>query len=191
VNIVLASSSPRRKELLEKIIKDFSVINSDFDEKTVIYNGDCKEYVKDISLGKAIKVSENLKEDSIVIACDTVVYYKSKIFGKPKDKEEAYSMLKSLSGNMHQVCSGITIINKALSTIKCEAVCTDVFFSNISDYEINKYLDSLEWVDKAGGYGIQGKASIFVEKIHGCYYNVVGLPLNCLYNMLLEMGVNL
>lgn len=191
MNIVLASASPRRKELLGKIIENFHVITSDFNEETVIYNGNCEEYVKEIALEKAMKASKPLKGDNVVIGCDTIVYHKGKVLGKPRDKEDAYSMLKSLSGDIHQVYSGLALINTKASLVKCEAVCTDVFFSKLSDAQIDKYLDSLEWNDKAGAYGIQGKASIFVEKIHGCYYNIVGLPLNCLYNMFAEMGVNL
>lgn len=191
MNIVLASASPRRKELLGRILENFDVVTSEFDEKSIVYNKDCGEYVKKIALGKAMKAAELLHEDSIVIGCDTVVYHNGKILGKPKDREEAYEMLESLSGNMHQVYSGIALVNTSNSLIKCEAICTDVFFSELPESEINEYLDSLEWMDKAGAYGIQGKAGIFVEKINGCYYNIVGLPLNCLYNMLIEMGVNL
>ncbi|MCM8710363.1 Maf-like protein [Clostridium sp. SYSU_GA19001] len=191
MEIILASASQRREELLRRIIKDFSIIVSDFDEDSVIFNGNCEDYVKTLAFGKAMNVAKTLKNKSIVIGCDTVVYHNNKILGKPNDKEEAYSMIRALSGNVHKVYSGIALINTVSNISIIDYVCTDVFFAEISDDEINKYIHKNEWADKAGAYGIQGNAGIFVEKIHGCYYNVVGLPLNRLYNMLKEMGVNL
>jgi septum formation protein len=100
-------------------------------------------------------------------------------------------MLKSLSGSSHKVYSGIAVINTASNEVKVDSVCTEVFFSTLSEEQINRYIVSSEPMDKAGAYGIQGNGSIFVEKIHGCYYNVVGLPLNRLHFILREMGVNL
>lgn len=191
MDIVLASSSLRRQELLKRIVDDFKIIVSNFDEESIAYGGDIRKYVKDLALGKANNVMNSIKKHSIIIGCDTVVYHNDKILGKPKDKKEAFYMLKSLSGGVHKVYSGIAVINTFLKTKNVDYVCTEVSFSKLSDDEIYKYIDSFEWIDKAGAYGIQGKAGIFVEKIHGCYYNVVGLPLNRLYNMLKMMGVNL
>ena len=114
-----------------------------------------------------------------------------KILGKPKDENEAFDMLKLLSGNTHQVYSGIAIINNKTGNINRDFVCTDVKFDNLSDEQIKKYIENGEYKDKAGAYGIQGYGGIFVEEIHGCYYNVVGLPLNKLSKMLKGMGVNL
>lgn len=191
MNIILASASPRRMELLKRITENFSVVVSEFDENSVTYSGDCMQYVKEIALGKAMDVAGKLNKSSIVIGCDTIVYHKGRVLGKPKDKQEALHMLENLSGDMHQVYSGVAVIDTENNSVKTDYMCTDVFFSKLSYEEINNYIDTLDWVDKAGAYGIQGKAGIFVEKIHGCYYNVVGLPLNLLYHMLMEMGVNL
>jgi septum formation protein len=191
VDLILASASERRHELLKRLTDKFSIIVSDFDEESVIFKGDCEEYVKEIAKGKAIDVSNGLHRDAVVIGCDTVVLLNNKVLGKPKNGEEAYKMLKSLSGNIHQVYSGLavydTLSNKSIEV----SVKTDVKFSILTDKEIEKYIDSGEPMDKAGAYGIQGLGGIFVEEIHGCYYNVVGLPINKLNSVLREMGVNL
>ena len=114
-----------------------------------------------------------------------------KVLGKPADKEEAFNMLKLLSGKIHQVYSGLAVYNTLTKELITDYVCTEVKFSTIPDEVITSYIETGEPMDKAGAYGIQGYGGIFVEKIHGCYYNVVGLPLNKLYNMLGKMGVNL
>lgn len=191
MNIVLASASQRRQELLKRIFEDFRITVSNFDEGSVNFNGDCGEYVKKLALGKAQDVANKETSESMVIGCDTIVYFNGTILGKPKDKDEAFSMLKVLSGNIHKVYSGIALVNSDTGAVKTDFVSTDVYFSKLSDKQILEYVASGEPMDKAGAYGIQGKGGIFVEKICGCYYNVVGLPLNRLYDMLKEMGVNL
>jgi septum formation protein len=191
MRFVLASASERRQELLKRIVEDFSIITSNFDENSVNFEGDCDEYVKRLALGKAREVSERVKGENMVIGSDTIVYHNGKVLGKPKDEQDAYNMLKSLSGNSHKVYSGIAVINTTSNEVKVDSVCTEVFFSTLSEEQINRYIVSSEPMDKAGAYGIQGNGSIFVEKIHGCYYNVVGLPLNRLHFILREMGVNL
>ncbi|MBU5483574.1 Maf-like protein [Clostridium sp. MSJ-11] len=192
MRIILASASERRKELLKRILGDFEVIVSQFDEDQVRFNGDCGNYVIELAKGKGMDVVSNIKDNnSLIIACDTVVFFNGKVLGKPKSEEEAFSMLKELSGNVHHVYSGIFIYNKETNSIMTDYICTEVKFSNLSDELIKKYIESKEPFDKAGAYGIQGYGGIFVERINGCYYNVVGLPLNSLYKMLKEMGVNL
>ena len=191
MEFVLASASERRQELLKRIVEDFNIVISNFDENSVNFAGDCDEYVKVLALGKAREVADRTKDESMVIGSDTIVYHNGKILGKPKDEQDAYNMLKSLSGSSHKVYSGIAVINTASNEIKMDSVCTEVFFSTLSEEQISRYIASTEPMDKAGAYGIQGNGGIFVEKIHGCYYNVVGLPLNRLYFMLREMGVNL
>lgn len=191
MNFILASASERRKELLERIVKKFDIIVSDFDEASVEFSGDCDEYVKELALGKAKEVSDKTNREGLIIGADTIVYHNGNILGKPKDKEDAFRMLKSLSGSSHKVFSGLAVINSATKEVRMDSVCTEVFFSELTDNEINRYIESLEPMDKAGAYGIQGYGGIFVEKIHGCYYNVVGLPINRLYYILKEMGVNL
>lgn len=191
MGVILASASERRKELLKRIIKEFKIEISAFDEDSITFNGDCKEYVKSIALGKAQSIANKIDYSSIVIGCDTIVYHKGKVLGKPRNEEEAFNMLMALSGDMHEVYSGIAIINTETKSIVQDYVCTEVYFSKLSKEQIISYIKSGEPMDKAGAYGIQGGASIFVERIHGCYYNVVGLPLNKLYFLLRDMGVNL
>lgn len=191
MTIILASASERRKELLKRIIKDFKIEASDFDEDSISFKGDCIEYVKSLSLGKAQNVANKTKDLGLVIGCDTIVYHNDKVLGKPKDEEEAFKMLMSLNGDRHWVYSGISIIDTRTKKLIQDYACTEVYFSKLSIEQINRYIKSGEPMDKAGAYGIQGYGGIFVEKIHGCYYNVVGLPLNILYSLLRDMGVNL
>ena len=187
MHYILASASPRRQELLTKIVEDFKIIVSDFDEDSVKFNGDVEEYVRTLAKEKALAVASKTKKDSIIIAADTVVVIDSKILGKPKDEKDAYNMLEMLSDNVHRVYSGIAVINTANNLIKNEAVFTEVKFSKLTHEDIIKYIDSKEPLDKAGAYGIQGLGALFVEKINGCYYNVVGLPLNKLNSIIKEI----
>jgi septum formation protein len=191
MKVILASASARRHELLKRLIEDFSIVVSDFDEEKVHFAGSCEEYVKEISRGKASEVAARNKDGAIVIGCDTIVSFEDKVLGKPKNAEDAFEMLKRLSCSKHQVFSGITVINTKTGLTISEAVKTDVIFSHISDEEALKYIKTGEPMDKAGAYGIQGLGGVFVEEIHGCFYNVVGLPINKLKKMLGEIGVNL
>lgn len=187
MKIVLASASERRQELLGRLVKDFDIIVSDFDESGVIFDGDVDRYVKDIALGKALNVKEKLSSDAIIISADTIVTLENRILGKPKDQEDAFNMIKQLQDRKHSVYSGIVVINTYTNVIKQESLATEVTFSKISDDEILEYIKTGEPLDKAGAYGIQGMGGIFVKEIKGCYYNVVGLPLNKLKSMLKEV----
>ena len=184
MKVILASKSPRRVEILEKIDKEFEVVQSNFDENTIDFKGDIEKYVKDLSRNKAIEVSKRLNEPSIVIAADTVVFQNGKVLEKPKNEEDAFSMLSSLSGNTHKVYSGICLINTYDDTVVTDCDCTEVRFSELNPRQIRNYINSGEPMDKAGAYGIQGLGGAFVEGIKGCYYNVMGLPLNKLYKAL-------
>ncbi len=209
MNIILASASIRRAELLEKVTNDFKIVVSDFVEENIPFSGNCGDYVMALARGKAMDICSKVKKPSAIIGSDTVVYINGKVLGKPKDREDAFQMLSDLSDNTHEVYTGIAIINTETQEIITEYVCTKVKFSKLSEIgrkvrkigdqrykvprqkQINKYIESGEPFDKAGAYGIQGAAAVFVEEIHGCYYNVVGLPVNKLWFMLREMGVNL
>ena len=184
LKFILASASDRRKELLSRIISDFEVKISDFDEGTVEVSKDIEKYVKTLAEGKAKSVALNCTNDSIIIGADTIVVIDDNILGKPKDKDDAFRMLKLLSNNVHRVYSGVTVINNEKQVMKSECLYTEVYFSELSDEEIWRYIDTGECLDKAGAYGIQGYGGVFVEKINGCYYNVVGLPLNLLNKMI-------
>jgi len=181
---VLASASARRQELLHRIISDFEVKVSDFDEDTVSFNGDVKEYVINIAEGKANSIRKSLENDAIIISGDTVVVLNDKILGKPKNEEDAYRMLKELSGKTHRVYSGIVVINMYNNKIEKSSIYTEVKMGNLTDKEILDYIKTGEPLDKAGAYGIQGYGGVFVEGINGCFYNVVGLPLNLLNKMI-------
>ncbi len=187
LKFILASASERRKELLSRIVRDFEVRVSDFDEDSVKVNNNIENYVKILSEGKAKSVSLNCSKDSIIIGSDTIVVIDNKVLGKPKDKNDAFRMLKALSNNVHRVYSGVTVINNTTKVIKSECLYTEVYFSELSDEEIWKYIETEECLDKAGAYGIQGFGGVFVKKINGCYYNVVGLPLNLLNKMIKEV----
>jgi MAF protein len=191
MKIILASASSRRQELLNRLTESFEIIISDFNEESIEFDGQCASYVMRLAEGKASNVCKSIKDEAIIIGCDTVVFLNEKILEKPKDENEAFHMLKLLSGSTHQVYSGIAIINNKTGNIDRDFVCTDVRFDNLSDEQIKKYIEKDEYKDKAGAYGIQGYGGIFVEEIHGCYYNVVGLPLNKLSKMLRGMGINL
>ncbi|MDU7242730.1 Maf-like protein [Clostridium sp.] len=184
MNYVLASGSERRQELLHRIVDEFNIIVSDFDEDKILFKGNVDEYVVDLAKGKALSVKESLKEEAIIIAGDTVVVLDDKILGKPNNEEDAYNMLKQLSGRTHRVYSGLVVINMYNNKIEQESLYTEVKFSNLTEEEIKSYIKTGEPLDKAGAYGIQGYGGVFIEGINGCYYNVVGLPLNLLNKML-------
>ncbi|WP_459479255.1 Maf-like protein [Clostridium saccharoperbutylacetonicum] len=187
MKIVLASASERRQELLGRLVKNFDIIVSEFDESQVPFEGSIDRYVKEIALGKALDVKKKIGDNAIIISADTIVTLDNRILGKPKDEEDAFYMIKALQGRKHLVYSGIVVINTTTNEIKQESLSTEVTFSTINDDEILEYIKTGEPLDKAGAYGIQGIGGIFVEEIKGCYYNVVGLPLSKLKCMLKEV----
>ncbi|MCW6111657.1 Maf-like protein [Clostridium sporogenes] len=192
-NIILASASQRRQELLKRILGNFQIIVSDFDESSIPFKNNIPSYVMNLAEGKARSVSKKImdQDNNLIIGCDTIVAFNNRILGKPKDKKDAFEMLQALSGNEHEVYSGLAILDVKSNKIIKDFVCTKVKFSKLSSVQMEKYINTGDPMDKAGAYGIQGKAGVFVENINGCYYNVVGLPLNKLNSMLMEMGVNL
>ncbi|AOR22669.1 Maf-like protein [Clostridium taeniosporum] len=184
MKVILASASERRQELLVRLCKNFDIMVSDFDEEKVIFQNSIDEYVQNIALGKAINIKEKVKDNAIIIAADTIVTLDDKILGKPKNEEDAFNMIKLLQGRSHKVYSGVVVINTKKDLILKDSVATEVVFSQMNDDEIREYIKTREPLDKAGAYGIQGIGGIFVKEIRGCYYNVVGLPLNKLKIML-------
>ncbi|MFA5928815.1 MAG: Maf family protein [Candidatus Margulisiibacteriota bacterium] len=186
--LVLASASPRRKEILNKLGIPFLVRHAFVAEEQVLAApGNLDDKLKQISLLKA-KAVVRPKENSFIIGADTVVVCADKILGKPKDKLDAGKMLLSLSGRSHQVKTGIAVLDTLTDTSFTEVVTTEVFFKKMSQAEIDWYLTDDEALDKAGAYGIQEKAGIFIEKIAGCYYNVVGLPISRVYEILTALN---
>lgn len=176
-NIILASASPRRRELLKLICEDFKSVSPDVDE-TVPAQVEILERPQFLAVKKAMHIWGCLSEKAVVIGCDTGVFIDDEMLGKPKDEEEAFSMLKKLQGKDHLVVTGCCITD---GTHKREfSVTSRVFFYPLSDEDIRDYIATGEPMDKAGAYGIQGKGSLLIEKIQGDYFNIVGLPLSAL-----------
>lgn len=176
--LVLASASPRRQELFSLVNIPFTVVRSEVEE---IHLENPSETVTVLALKKAEDVAKKVSENSIVVGADTIVFLENEILGKPENEEEAKKMLKKLSGKTHTVFTGFAILHKAKKVVFCEKVQTEVKFKELSEVEINFYVQTGEPLDKAGAYGIQGIGSIFIEKINGCYFNVMGFPLNRFY----------
>jgi septum formation protein len=183
-NLILASQSPRRKELLQQIQLSFSVMSSNVDE-TVAPHLKPHEVVMELAMKKANEISKK-HPDSYVLGSDTVVAHGDSILGKPQSEEEAKEMLTMLSGETHSVYTGVAILNGENQTIFYEK--TDVTFWELTSTEIDGYIASEEPFDKAGAYGIQGLGAKLVKEIKGDYFSVVGLPLSRVYRALHEMG---
>ncbi len=179
MKLILASQSPRRKELLGLLGIPFEIQVSQADE-TMDPDGDPAQQVAEVSRRKALATCAS-RED-VVIAADTIVVCDGEILGKPRSKEDACRMLAMLSGRSHFVMTGMTVLHGG-QIHSCTEI-TEVFFRKISQKEILRYVESGDPMDKAGSYGIQGGAALFVEKIHGDYYNVMGLPVCSLTQML-------
>lgn len=174
-SIILASKSPRRREILKNAGYEFTIIEADIDE-TVMELLSPSETVINIALKKALYVKKiNLDMNSIILAADTMVSKNGNLLGKPKNADDAFNMLKALSGAWHEVYTGYCILKGKQQFTGCEV--TKVKFRIVTDEEINKYIQSGEPFDKAGAYGVQDRASAFVERIEGDFFNVMGLPI--------------
>lgn len=189
--IILASASPRRRELLAQIGIPYEVAVSHKEE--IYYSSSPEEIVKELSLRKAENVASELDiRDGIIIGADTVVVLDGRILGKPADPEDACRMIRKLQGRSHQVYTGIALLDcgrEGEPLAQTYAVCTTVYVHSMTEKEIQEYVASGESMDKAGGYGIQGRFAAYIDKIEGDYYNVVGLPLSLLYQCLKEKGI--
>ena len=178
-NIILASNSPRRSDLLHMIGLKFDIIPSNVNEKEKIELFG-KYFAEYWSREKAISVSHN-NPDRLIVGADTIVIAKGKILGKPRNKEESIKMLKMLSGSVHRVITGVTIFCKQEQIIKTFSETTKVSVLTIPDEKLTFYINNFNTLDKAGSYGIQDWFSVWIKKIDGCYYNVMGLPLSKFY----------
>ena len=183
--VVLASQSPRRRELLQKLNIPFTVQVADVEE-TPLPGETPQALVERLSCAKALAVAQ---PGQVVIAADTVVVADGKILGKPADEQEAMQMLQMLSGRSHQVMTGVTVAKDGRVLTHTEI--THVTFRSLAQWELSRYIQSGEPLDKAGAYGIQGGAGVFVSSINGDYYNVVGLPLCRLWQMLGQVAPEL
>lgn len=188
MKIILASASPRRIEILKNINLDIEVIPSMFEEQEIFDNP--VEMVSKFAYNKALDVKNRIVEDNaLIIAADTIVFKDGKILGKPKNQEDAMNMLKLLRNSVHQVYTGLAVFYEDNYIVDYEV--TDVYFKDITDEEIVGYIKTNEPMDKAGAYAIQGIGSLFVEKIDGCYFNVVGLPISKFYEIIKRMGIKI
>ena len=184
-NIILASQSPRRAEILRMIGVNFKVEPSNIYEQ-INQKIEQNKIAINISKAKAEKISHKYPNITI-IGADTIVVFNEKVFGKPKNKSESRKMLKALSGNCHKVITGVTIMNEELGVLKTFSETTKVFVQKIPIKQIEFYVDNYNTLDKAGSYGIQEWFSVWIKKINGCYYNVMGLPISKLHRYLVEI----
>ena len=189
MDIILASQSPRRRELLGQMgLKGFKVTSPDVDEM-VDGNLPPAQIVEELSLRKAAAVAEHADEDDLIIAADTVVVLEGAVLGKPEDEREAFSMLSALSVNRHYVYTGVTVIRGDKTVTQHEM--TAVSFRELEPEEITNYIATGEPMDKAGAYGIQGLGALLVSGIDGDYFNVMGLPVYRLGRILADFGLDL
>lgn len=188
-NIILASGSPRRRELLENYGIRFSTISVDIDE-SLLPNESPHDAVRRLAQSKADAAIQKLNGDVIVIAADTIVVLDGQIMGKPLDESDACHKLSLLSGRWHYVTTAVCVTD-GRDIFELEDETTRVHFKELSEEEIRAYVASGEPADKAGAYGIQGRGGLLVDRIEGCYFNVVGLPMNRLYLILKKYGIDM
>jgi septum formation protein len=187
--LILASRSPRRRQLLQALGVNVSVVESGFIEVNH-FGGSPGQHVQDNALGKARAIASQYN-NALVIGADTVVVYRRRILGKPKNMKEAIAYLNLLHGRTHAVYTGLAIIDTQKNITIADYVKTLVTMRSLNEKEIRAYLSWIKPLDKAGAYAIQGAGAIIVEKISGCYYNVVGFPMAKLEEMLLRLKITL
>lgn len=180
--IILASASPRRKELLKNMGLGFNVVVSDADESAVSEDVPPHIYVQELALMKASAVAKKVieKKDALIISADTIVVDEGRILGKPADENDAFLMLKGLSGKTHSVYTGYCVMSMKNAYTVCGREKTEVEFKALTDEKIRRYIATGEPMDKAGAYGIQGLGAMLIKGIKGDYFNVVGLPVAAL-----------
>jgi septum formation protein len=189
MTLILGSQSPRRREILSFFSIPFKQISPHFDEEAVPFKGDPKEYARTISEGKSDSLAALYTQD-LILTADTVVFQGGKIFGKPLNEKESYSHLKDLvEGKQHSVFTSVTLRQAHQKHTLIEE--TKVLFNDLTHEQIQNYHRVLPCTDKAGGYMIQGAGSLIIKKIDGCYYNVMGLPVNALAELFQKFGIDL
>ena len=180
IPFILASGSPRRKQLLNQIGLKFTVIPSDVDEDFTL-DLPPEAFTEHWAREKAKSVAK-IHPDSLIVGADTIVVLDENILGKPKDKKDSFNMLQSLSGKTHEVITGVSFISLEQELDHTFNERTFVSFNTLSDRDINSYIDIYNPLDKAGSYGIQDWFSVHIHRVEGCYYNVMGLPLSSFYS---------
>lgn len=188
VRIILGSQSPRRKEILSFFNLPFEQATPEFDEESIIYRRDPIHYVRLLAEGKA-RALQPLYPHDIILTADTIVYRSGKVYNKPKDEKQAFEMLSELVGKWHSVFTGVAILKEEILYSGWEE--TRVLFNAMTEDEIRHYHRKIHWADKSGGYAIQMAGGLIVKKIDGCYYNVMGLPINTVHSLLKKSGIEL
>lgn len=188
MKVVLASASPRRLELLRLIGLDPEVLPADIEE-AVLPGEATEDFLRRVAIAKGLAVYHKRFYPSLLVSADTVVRLGDELIGKPSGRDEACAMLSRLAGREHEVLTGLALLHRGETTFAISR--TLVRFKGLEAGEIGHYLDHENYMDKAGAYAIQGRAAVFVERIEGCYFNVMGFPLNLFYRMLGERGVRL
>lgn len=188
MTLILGSASPRRKEILQFFSIPFVQITSGFDEESEPYAGDPVAYVQTLAKGKAKSLHARYPDD-IILTADTIVCIDNEILGKPKDDAEMLTMLQRLSGRWHSVFTSVAVQSKTHFCLDVEE--TKVLCNQTTPDELHRYMRRHKLTDKAGSYAIQKSGSLLVQRIEGCYYNVCGLPVNCLTKMLKQVGIDL
>lgn len=186
--LILGSGSPRRKEILGYFTLPFTQMSSSFEEESVVFDNDPEAYVCAVSAGKAAALAEH-HSDSIILTADTTVYREGKVYNKPSSEEEACKFLSELVGEWHTVYTGVTVQKGERAFHQAEG--TRVLFNPLTQEQIRHYITHTQWSDKAGGYAIQLAGGLIVRKIDGCYYNVIGLPINTVEALLKRFGIEL
>jgi septum formation protein len=188
VQFILGSQSPRRKEILDYFSLPFQQVSPRFDEDSIPFEDNPEEYVCLLSKGKAESLYHQFPS-AVIITADTIVYRAGKVYGKPKDLDDAFKAFSELVGQWHTVYTGVTVRNGTKEFHRTEA--TRVLFNALTPEQIRHYHVKIDWADKAGGYAIQKVGGLIVRRIEGCYYNVMGLPINTVHDLLKHLGVDL
>lgn len=188
MQLILGSQSPRRVEILNFFNLAFQQISPQFDEDSITFQNNPQEYVKSLAKGKVDSLVPQFSSH-LILTADTIVYKQGQIYGKPKDQAQGFHYLKELSGQWHSVWTGLTAYFQGAYFYAAEE--TRVLFNSLTLEQMQLYHQMLTCADKAGGYMIQGAGSLIVKHIEGCYYNVMGLPINSLRSVLLPVGIDL
>lgn len=189
MRIVLASSSKQRQDILKMIGLKYDVVTSDVEEFSK--EEDPGKYVEELSLNKALSVSKKVNDKAIIIAADSIIYYNNKKYEKPKNKEDAFNNLKELSGNMNSAYTGITIMDLYKNKTITFSSKVDIYMKEISDEEINWYVNKESKLLKCGGYVVLGKASIFIDRVDGDYNTLLGISPAVIFEKLKELGYSI
>ncbi|MBD3206770.1 septum formation protein Maf [Candidatus Bathyarchaeota archaeon] len=185
ISILLASTSPRRVSLLDQIGMNYTQVGPSYEEDSSHPNP--RKRVMENSLKKALSVKG---ESGLIISADTLVFVSGEVLGKPEDKKEAKVMLRKLSGNVHAVFTGVTLLDQGTGKMMTRSEKTLVHIKNLSEEEVESYVINGEPMGKAGAYAIQGLGAALVDRVVGCFHNVMGLPLSLLWDMLKEFGID-